>query len=144
MESVLSSLPRLKKSGIEYVILAWSSLFTFSRAQSRHRSGLASSWSRTERDFVKGFDFSALEIAKFPGNSRNPEISLEIASTFSSALADFRGNFRNSHFSLARRFPAEFPETYRKGNPFLNVRCASSLHIILFPPLLLAAFFLLL
>ena len=28
--------------------------------------------------------------------------------------------------------------------PFLLVRCASSLHIILFPPLLLAAFFLLL
>ena len=31
-------------------------------------------------------------------------------------LADFRGNFRNSHFSLARRFPAEFPETYVRGN----------------------------
>ena len=109
MESVLSSLPRLKKSGIEYVILAWSSLFTFSRAQSRHRSGLASSWSRTERDFVKGFDFSALEIAKFPGNLRNPEISMEISapvfyrSQISGEisgihtflwLADFQRNFR--------------------------------------------------
>ena len=83
-----------------------------------------------QRPILNAIDFSALEIAKFPGNSRNPEISLEIASTFSSALADFhgnfrtrflpladfRGNFRNSHFSLARRFPAEFPETYVRAN----------------------------
>ena len=42
--------PRLKMSGIEYVVLAGSSLFTWSGAQSRYGSGLASCWRHKERD----------------------------------------------------------------------------------------------
>ena len=62
---MLSSLPRLKKLGIEYVILAGSSLFTLSGGQSRRGSGLASSWWRTAGHFFNDFDFFALEIANF-------------------------------------------------------------------------------
>ena len=50
-KAVLFFLPRLKKSGIEYVILAKSSLLTLSGAQSRYGSGLVSYWRRTARDF---------------------------------------------------------------------------------------------
>ena len=47
---VLFFVPRLKKSGIEYVILAKSSLLTLSGAQSRYGSGLVSYWRCTARD----------------------------------------------------------------------------------------------
>ena len=43
-KSITSSLPRLKKSGIEYVLLAGSSLCTLSGAQSRYGPGLVPSW----------------------------------------------------------------------------------------------------
>ena len=59
------SFPQLKKSGIEYVILAGSSLFTLSGAQSRYESGLVSSWRRAARNFFDDLDFFAFEIAKF-------------------------------------------------------------------------------
>ena len=62
---MLLFLSRLKKSGIEYVILAGSSLFTLSGRQSRYESGLVSSWRRTERDFFNDLDDFAPEIANF-------------------------------------------------------------------------------
>ena len=49
---MLLFLSRLKKPGIEYVILAGSSLFTLSGVnQSQYDSGLGSSWRRTARHF---------------------------------------------------------------------------------------------
>ena len=60
--------PRLKMSGIEYVlyvVLAGSSLFTWSGAQSRYGSGLASCWRHKEHDYFNDFDFFAPEIAIF-------------------------------------------------------------------------------
>ena len=62
---MLLFLSGLKKSGIEYVILAGSSLFTLSGGQSRYGSGLVSSWRRTERDFFKDLDCFAPQIANF-------------------------------------------------------------------------------
>ena len=62
---MLFFLPRLKKSGIEYIILAGYSLLTLSGAQSRYGSGLVSSWRRAARDFFNDLDFCAPEIAKF-------------------------------------------------------------------------------
>ena len=58
-------LPRLKKSGIECVILAKSSLFTLSRAQSRYGSGLTSSWGAQGAIFSMILRFFALDIANF-------------------------------------------------------------------------------
>ena len=63
--SALFSLPRLKRSGIEYVILAGSSLFMSSGVQSRHESGLAPSCWRTAREFLNVFNFFAFEIENF-------------------------------------------------------------------------------
>ena len=62
---MLLFLSRFKKSGIEYVILAGSSLLTLSGAQSRYGSGLVSSWRRAAREFFNDLDFFAPEIAKF-------------------------------------------------------------------------------
>ena len=64
-KAVLLFLSRFKKSGIEYVILAGSSLLTLSGAQSRYGSGLVSSWRRAARDFFNDLGFFAPEIAKF-------------------------------------------------------------------------------
>ena len=64
-KAVLPFLSRLKQSGIGYVILAGSSLFTLSGAQSRYGSGLVSSWRRAARNFFNDLDFFAPEIAKF-------------------------------------------------------------------------------
>ena len=58
-------LSRLKKSGIEYVILAGSSLFTLRGVESQCESGLVSSWRRTECNFSKDLDCFAPEIANF-------------------------------------------------------------------------------
>ena len=56
-KAVLLFLSRFKKSGIEHVILARSSLLTLSRAQSRYGSGLVSSWRRAARNFSTELDF---------------------------------------------------------------------------------------
>ena len=55
-KAVLLFLSRFKKSGIEYVILAGSSLLTLSGAQSRYGSVFVSSWRHAAQDFFNNLD----------------------------------------------------------------------------------------
>ena len=61
-------------------------------------------------------------------------------------VTNFIGNSHSTPLQPHRRHTPSRPQAplIVPSFPFLLVRCASSLHIILFPPLLLAAFFLLL
>ena len=119
MESLLSSLLQLEKSGIECVILAGSSLFTLSAAKSRYGSGLASSSWRTDVIFSRiltvlhlksHFLLARRGISRFRGVPRGPEgkveeggsgfspergqISREISgNVFFSKGSDFQRNF---------------------------------------------------
>ena len=56
---------RLTKSGIEYVILAGSSLLPLSEAESRFLRVVGRYMARAARDFFKDFDVLAPEILKF-------------------------------------------------------------------------------
>ena len=56
---------RLTKSGIEYVILAGSSIFELSEAKSGFLLGLGHYLARAARDFFNDFDFLAPKTQKF-------------------------------------------------------------------------------
>ena len=56
---------RLTKSGIEYVILAGSSFFPLSNAESRFLTVEMVDLARAARDFFKDFDFLAPQIPNF-------------------------------------------------------------------------------
>ena len=121
-------------SGIEYVILAGSSLFSWSGAQSRYGSGLASCWRHKEHDYFNDFDFFAPEIAIFlwpAGASRGSEGSREVPRgpegsrgerrggrvwIFSQKGSNFQGNFQKRFFLRGVKFPKEFLETYVRAN----------------------------
>ena len=94
---------RLKKSGIEYVIFAKSSLLTLSGAQSRYGSGLVSYWRRTARDFSMIWTFLHLKSQNslaLGGISIGSEGSRGVSRggriwIFSRKGSDNQGNFRN-------------------------------------------------
>ena len=102
-------LPRLQTSGIEYVILVGSSLFTLSGAQCQYGSGLASSWWRTVRDFFNDLDFFALENANFrsPAGASLGSEGSQPPSTRTKA-------------SATPLFPGKFPESENLTDPLIS------------------------
>ena len=105
-ESCAFFLPRLKKSGIEYVILAKSSLFDVVGGSIPIWVGFGIFLAAHSARFFKDWDFFAPEIAifrSFSGASVGSEGSRGVSRggtvwTVSRRGSDFQGNFRNRVF----------------------------------------------